>query len=220
MLVGSVLASSQTKLNRLLAYSSISQVGSLLMLFSLVILNPNIPSSLLILFAIIYTAVSIQTISLMSNLRGGTFSSPLLSRLKDYNFIKLMPQFVQTLFSAFVFNLSGLPPFIGWLLKAILAFGALLLLFSDVNLLLNFDLFSPIIWISVLIFFSSMISLYYSIRLYKISYEIRPSETFFPIISNNTNILSLTNLFIFCLINFMGFFLLGYAFSWINYVIF
>jgi len=217
---GSVLAASQTKITRLLAYSSISQVGSLLVLLSLVILNPSFPISLLFLFTIVYVLVSIQTVFMMNNLRRGTSAISLLSQLKDISLIKFAPKPVQTIFSAFIFNLSGLPPLIGWVLKAVIAFGALLLLFADTDMFLVFDAYNFLIWLSVLIFISSLISIYYSIRLYKISYEVEPTDSFFPMISRNTSILSLTGLFLFCFVNFVGIFIIGYVFSWINYVIF
>jgi len=218
--IGSVLAASQTKITRLLAYSSISQAGSLLVLLSLVILNPSFPISLLFLFTIVYVLVSIQTIFMMNNLRRGTSAISLFSQLKNVSLIKFAPKPVQTIFSAFIFNLSGLPPLIGWILKAVIAFGALLLLFADTDMFLVFDAYSFLIWLSVLIFISSLISIYYSVRLYKISYEVEPTDSFFPMISRNTNILSLTGLFLFCFVNFVGIFIIGYVFSWINYVIF
>jgi NADH-quinone oxidoreductase subunit N len=218
--VGAVLASSQTKISRLLAYSSISQAGSLLVLLSLVILNPFFPISLLFLFTVVYTLLLIQTISIMSNLRRGTSAISLLSQLKDISLIKFVPKSVQTLFSAFVFNLSGLPPFLGWVLKAVLPFGVFLLLFADTDIFLTFNPYNFLIWLSLLIFISSVVSVYYSIRIYKISYEAEPIDSFFPMISRDTSILSLTSLFMFCFVNFIGVFVIGYIFAWINYVIF
>jgi NADH-quinone oxidoreductase subunit N len=219
-LVGSVLAASQTKISRLLAYSSISQTGSLLVLLSLVILNPSFPISLLFLFTIVYALVSVQTISMMSNLRRGTSAISLFSQLKDIGLIKFAPKSVQTLFSSFIFNLSGLPPLIGWVLKVVIVFSALLLLFADTDLFLVFDAYNFLIWLSILIFISSLISIYYSIRLYKISYEVQPIDSFFPMISRDTSILSVTSLFMFCFVNFVGIFIIGYVFSWVSYVIF
>lgn len=218
--IGAVLASSQTKISRLLAYSSISQAGSLLILLSLVILNPFFPISLLFLFTIVYTLLSIQTISMLSNLRRGTSAISLLSQLKDIGLIKFVPKSVQTLFSAFVFNLSGLPPLLGWVLKAVLPVGAFLLLFADTDIFLVFNPYNFLIWLSILIFISSIVSVYYSIRIYKISYEAEPIDSFFPMISRDTSILSLTSLFMFCFVNFIGVFIVGYIFAWINYVIF
>jgi len=219
-LVGSILAASQTKISRLLAYSSVSQAGSLLVLLSLVILNPSFPISLLFLFTIVYALLSIQTVSMMSNLRRGTSAVSLFSQLKDIGLIKFAPKSAQTVFSSFIFNLSGLPPLIGWVLKAVTVFGAFLLLFADTDIFLVFDAYNFLIWLSVLIFISSMVSVYYSIRLYKISYEAQPIDSFFPMISRDTSILSLASLFMFCFVNFVGIIIIGYIFSWVSYVVF
>lgn len=45
------------------------------------------------------------------------FSS--ISVLQELAFIKNLPVSVQTIFATFIFNLAGVPPFLGWLLKSL-----------------------------------------------------------------------------------------------------
>lgn len=138
------MASKQVKISRLIAYSSISQVGTLFILLPLVGLNSIIPLILVIIFISSYGLVMSYFMSVLSSFKlARTLKS--VSLVRDLSFIKALPNFVQITFALFIFNLSGMPPFLGWLLKSLVLFTILLLAFDsfmlfDFSTLSQFDL--------------------------------------------------------------------------------
>jgi len=144
VVIGAVMASKQVKISRLIAYSSISQVGTLFILLPLVGLNSIIPLILVIIFISSYGLVMSYFMSVLSSFKlARTLKS--VSLVRDLSFIKALPNFVQITFALFIFNLSGMPPFLGWLLKSLVLFTILLLAFDsfmlfDFSTLSQFDL--------------------------------------------------------------------------------
>jgi len=142
LVAGAVLASRQNKISRLIAYSSVSQVGSLLILLALVNLNPNIPYALAMIFIVAYGFVMAQFMSILSSFKHIPSLSS-ITLIKELSFIKTLPSLAQNVFATFVFNLAGMPPFLGWLLKSIVILTSLLLTFDSILLTKNglFELF-------------------------------------------------------------------------------
>jgi NADH-quinone oxidoreductase subunit N len=126
---GAVLALKQNKINRLVAYSSVSQIGSFLVLLSFIILSSDISYLLPMLFVVSYSFIMLQFMSILIGIKKLPFlSSPTL--LLDLSFVKNLPVSIQTLFATFIFNLAGIPPFLGWLLKAMVVFTSIFLSFD------------------------------------------------------------------------------------------
>jgi NADH-quinone oxidoreductase subunit N len=252
LVFGAILASKQVKISRLIAYSSVSQVGALLILLSLVGLNPNIPYALVMLFVISYAFVMLHFMSVLSSIKG----SPALSSitlLKELPFVKSLSPFAQTVVSIFIFNLSGLPPFLGWVLKSSVLFSVLLLAFDsfsyfdststfssfELNTLYvfnnffnssfnNANFFSSIIFLmllffAIIIFMSLVVSVHYSIQLYKVSFsEISNVSSSYSAstFSFSSTLLIGSLLFIVTVINFLAFFGIVSIFSWLQFVCF
>ena len=199
LIVGAIMASRQVKISRLIAYSSVSQVGSLIILLALVSLSKSTPYALIMLFSISYGFVMSHFMSILSSIK----RSPSLisfSSLKELSIIKTLPAFAQNIFATFVFNLAGMPPFLGWLLKSIvlvvalflafdsfyfsnfdnysfsplelssLSFLSNLLSFDNYNSILNFS-FIFLVILTLLIFLSLLVSIHYSIQLYKTTFS-------------------------------------------------
>jgi len=140
LIAGAILALKQTKINRLVAYSSVSQIGSFLILLALTTLNINISYLLPMLFVISYSFVMLQFMAILIGLKRLPFFSS-ISVLQELAFIKNLPVSVQTIFATFIFNLAGVPPFLGWLLKSLVVFTSIFLTFNfffDIN---NFDVY-------------------------------------------------------------------------------
>jgi len=195
LVIGAILASRQTKINRILAYSSISQTGALLILFAIAQLTNNDKIITIIsLFIFSYALLMLHFALSYTSIRQSTLKTPLDS-LKSLPFVQTIPTSAQSMFALFIFNLSGVPPFLGWILKALVVLGctsAAFLLFSTdafydlgaqfgfknishLELLLlslfNINIENFILIFSLcatcFIFISLVVSAHYSIQLYK-----------------------------------------------------
>lgn len=259
LIVGAILASKQVKISRLIAYSSVSQVGSLLILLSLVGLNPNIPYVLVMLFVISYSLVMSHFMSILSSVK----RSPLLlsiSLIKELPFIKTLPVVAQTIFVTFIFNLSGMPPFLGWLLKSLVLFVSIslafdsFLSFNDSSLFLSsspiysnlelcifsyfFDsgisghnhnflsnlLFLFLLLFSVVVFIILIVSIHYSVQLYKVTFSEFNNLPFDNSTSTGSNynvsLLLGSLIFVIAIINVLSFFCILGIFSWLQFACF
>jgi NADH-quinone oxidoreductase subunit N len=116
--VGSVHALYQLKIERLLAYSSVAHAGGFLLLLSAVSFSADRPFHLVIFFVIAYIFVNALFLSVYLSLRySGSFFSH--SYIKSFKLFSHLTPSAQKVISTIFFNLAGLPPFLGWFLKAL-----------------------------------------------------------------------------------------------------
>jgi len=198
-MVGALTASVQVKLSRVLAYSSVSQAGAILILFGILgLLNSDMVSLISALFIVSYSLVMLHFTSIYSSIKQFNLMLPLES-IKTLSFIKTSSLALQAVFTTFVFNLSGMPPLLGWVLKSsVLAACGLLsfnlfyafdsmsifnleLMFKNISScelsLLSFFfgkiehvIFYFFLVISVIIFLALIVSVHYSMQLFKVAF--------------------------------------------------
>ncbi|MBC8456233.1 NADH-quinone oxidoreductase subunit N [bacterium] len=160
MTIGNFVAVQQENIKRMLAYSSISHAGFLLMG---IIPFSEMGLQAVVFYLVIYTIMNLGafTMAILIHRNYGT------ENISDYGGIgKLNPLFA-TIFAIFLFSLTGLPPFAGFIGKFYL-FAALL----------KTDGF---IWLAAIAIINSVVSLFYYIRPVKLMFFAEPTaEQKFP----------------------------------------
>lgn len=149
MLIGSLAALQQKKIKRLLAYSSISHVGFILIGFTSNILN-NIPFILLYILIYIIMSINLWTSYLSLNIN----HKP-IKFLTDLSSIYNLNKIIALIIILNVFSLAGIPPLAGFFSKLFIFFAAIK------NNYFNLIFFAVII---------SIISSFYYLKLIKIIY--------------------------------------------------
>lgn len=112
VVVGSVHALYQIKIERLMAYSSVAHAGGFLLLLSAVHFSSDRPYSLVVFFLIAYILVNSLFLSIFLSLR---YSSSFFSHsyIKSFKVFSNLPLSAQKVLTTVFFNLAGLPPFLG-----------------------------------------------------------------------------------------------------------
>lgn len=119
VVIGSVHALYQIKIERLLAYSSVAHAGGFLLLLSAVFFSSDRPFSLVVFFLIAYILVNTLFLAVFLSLR---YSSSFFSHsyIKSFRIFSNLTIPAQKTLTTVFFNLAGLPPFLGWFLKALI----------------------------------------------------------------------------------------------------
>lgn len=148
----------QIKIERLLAYSSVVYSGAFLILLGAVPFLGGRPFQLIIFFVIAYVLVNASFLSVYLGLRySKTFFSH--SYIRAFKIFSTLTATAQRLVTVVFFNLAGLPPFLGWFLKALVVLVLIKLFFVGqsagvIDVFFNFDFKS--LFISPIEFFSSL----------------------------------------------------------------
>jgi len=146
MIVGNVIAANQTSMKRMLAYSSISQVGYILI--GLVASSSDGYASITIyLFTYIFMNLGAFACVIIFGLRTGT------DQIRDYAGLSFKDPWLAFSFTVCLLSLAGIPPFAGF-------FAKLYLFWCGWNQDLYF-----LVYIGLL---TSVISMYYYLRVIKI----------------------------------------------------
>ena len=151
MVAGNVLAVYQKSIKRMLAYSSISHAGYMLM--AIVAMNENSDSSLL-LYTAAYSIGSIGIFTLvltMTNVQNETVAS-----LKGFSSVNKIPAII---ISVIMLSLAGIPPVAGFFAKYYVFTTALK---------------SDYIWLVILAVISSLVGVYYYFKV--IIYMFQPAD--------------------------------------------
>ena len=149
MFIGSISALQQKKIKRLLAYSSISHIGFILIGFSSNLLN-NIPSILLYIIIYIITSINLWTSYLSLNLN----DKP-IKYLTDLSNIYKINNVISIIIILSVFSLAGIPPLAGF-------FSKFFIFFSGIK-----NNYFSLIFFAILV---SIMSSFYYLKIIKIIY--------------------------------------------------
>jgi NADH-quinone oxidoreductase subunit N len=149
MLIGSLAALQQKKIKRLLAYSSISHVGFILIGFTSNMLN-NIPY--ILLYVIIYI---IMSINLWTSYLSLNINHKPVKYLTDLSNIFTINKLIAIIIILNIFSLAGIPPLAGF-------FSKLFIFFSAIK-----NNYFSIVFFAVII---SIISSFYYLKIIKIIY--------------------------------------------------
>lgn len=155
MTVGNVLALNQTNIKRLLAYSSISHVGFMLVAFSIVSLD-SVVSILFYMFFYLFMNLSAFYMAIyMSN----NYNA---DELDDWNGIGLKAPVLSFFMVLSLASLAGLPPTSGFIAKVYV----LRNLFSDATFL----------WLGLVAIINTVISLYYYFKIVRAMYFMKNDD--------------------------------------------
>lgn len=160
MTLGNILALRQDNVKRMLAYSSIAHAGYILVAFA-VGSEESISAALFYLVAYAMFNLGAFAVITMLETRSGCKSN--FSELAGFS--KLHPYLAATL-ALFAFGLSGFPPTVGF-------FGKFYIFSAAVQ--------EGYIWLAVIGVMNSFISVYYYLRLIKVSYFDRVELPFVPV---------------------------------------
>ena len=161
--VGAFGALLQTSIKRLIAYSTISNVGYVLLSLSLASLA-GLQSS--IIYITIYTVTSLGVFAFILSMEKDKI---LLDKITSFSGLAKSNPFYALSFTIILLSLAGLPPLAGFFAKFYI-FRALII--------------GDMLWIAVIGIFGSVISAYYYLKIIKIMYLDEPEDSL-EINSNN-----------------------------------
>lgn len=161
--VGNIIAIAQTNLKRMLAYSTISHVGFILLGL---IAGTQAGYSSAMFYILVYSLMAVGGFGIILLLSRAGFESEELSDLKGLN--QRSPWFAFMML-IFMFSMAGVPPTVGFWAKL-----SVLSAVVDVDML----------WLALVAVFFSIIGVYYYLRVIKLMYFDDPVDT--TIISNTT----------------------------------
>ena len=155
MTVGNVLALNQTNIKRLLAYSSISHVGFMLVAFSIVSLDSVVSILFYVFFYLFMNLSAFYMAIYMSN----NYNA---DELDDWNGIGLKAPVLSFFMVLSLASLAGLPPTSGFIAKVYV----LRNLFSDATFL----------WLGLVAIINTVISLYYYFKIVRAMYFMKNDD--------------------------------------------
>ena len=172
MLLGNIVAIAQSNLKRMLAYSSIAQMGFMLLGLTPTVVNVNTLSaangySSSMFYITTYVLTTLGSFGMVMLLSRQGFESEQIDDLKGL--AKRSPWFAGMM-AILMFSLAGLPPTVGFYAKL-----AVLQAVVSTNV-------AGYIWLSVAAVVLSLIGSYYYLRVVKVMYFDEPSDTR-PIVS-------------------------------------
>lgn len=179
MLIGSFAALYQTKIKRLLAYSSIGHIGYLLMGLASGTLESF---EGLLLYLIIYIVMTAILFNIILNIRDQKTNAKVKYITHLGAFIKFNPLIAMSIMITF-FSMAGIPPLAGFC-------GKFYLFFSAIS--------AEMYFLAIVGVLTSVVSAFYYIRIIKILYFIAPNSwsTYNQLTYNSAIILAYSTLFL------------------------
>ena len=164
--IGNLAAIAQSNLKRMLAYSTIAQMGFMLlaMLSGVVEATPLATAnaySAAMFYVITYAVTTLGTFGVMLLLAREGFECEEIADLKGLNRRSPWYAFVMLVL---MFSLAGIPPFVGFWAKL-----------TVLQALLGSGMSSGMVWLAVLAVMFSLVGAYYYIRIVKLMYFDEPS---------------------------------------------
>jgi NADH-quinone oxidoreductase subunit N len=166
LVIGNLTAIAQTNLKRMLAYSTIAQMGFMLLAMLSGVVGGNALStanaySAALFYVVTYALTTLGTFGIMLLLARTGFECEEIADLKGLN--KRSPWFAFVMLML-MFSLAGIPPFVGfWAKLAVL------------QALLGNGLTSGMVWLAVFAVVFSLIGAFYYLRVVKVMYFDEPS---------------------------------------------
>ena len=156
MIIGNVIAIAQTNLKRMLAYSTISHVGFIML--GILAGNPEGYSAAMF-YTLVYALMSLGGFGIVMLLARKGFEADELNDLKGLN--QRSPWFAFMML-IIIFSMAGVPPTVGfWAKLAVL------------KAVVNIDM----LWLALVAVFFSIIGIYYYLRVIKLMYFDEPEDT-------------------------------------------
>lgn len=167
LVVGNLAAIAQTNLKRMLAYSTIGQMGFVLLGLSCGVLPSNTASaanaySSAMFYTVTYVLTTLGTFGLIALLAREGFEAEEISDLKGLN--QRSPWYAAVM-AIFMFSLAGVPPAVGF-------YGKLAVLQALVST--NQSLY---IWLAVIAVLLSLVGAFYYLRVVKVMYFDEATDT-------------------------------------------
>ena len=156
MILGNVVAIAQTSMKRMLAYSSIANMGYMLMGF--LAANPSGYSAAMF-YAIAYVLTTLASFGMIMLLSREGFEADQLADFKGLNHRSPWWAFMMLLA---MFSLAGLPPTVGFYAK-----------FTVIQAAVD----AGFVWLAVVAVLTSLIGAFYYLRIVKLMYFDEPSDT-------------------------------------------
>jgi NADH-quinone oxidoreductase subunit N len=167
LVVGNLVAIAQTNLKRMLAYSTISQIGFMLLGFTPTVIAANTNSAVngyssAMFYLVSYVITTLGSFGLIMLLSRPGFEAEEINDLAGLN--QRAPA-MALIMAVFMFSLAGVPPVVGFyaklaVLQSLVATGE-----------------SVYIWLAVFAVMMSLIGAFYYLRIVKVMYFEKPSDT-------------------------------------------
>ncbi len=155
MVFGNIVAIAQTNIKRMLAYSTISHVGFILMGF---VAGTQAGYGAAMFYAIVYTIMSVAAFGMIVLLSRAGFEAENIEDFKGLNHKSPWFAFVMM---AIMFSMAGVPPFLGFWAK-------IAVLQEAVN--------SGLLWLAIVGVVASVIGAFYYLRVIKVVYFDKPTD--------------------------------------------
>lgn len=164
MVIGNITAIAQTNIKRMLAYSTISQMGFMLLGLLSGVTEGDITLagqaySASMFYTITYVLSTLGTFGIILLLTRSGFEAEEIADLKGLNKRSKWFAFIMLLF---MFSLAGIPPMMGFYAK-----------FSVLSAVVS----SGLVWLAVVAVLMSLIGAFYYLRIVKVMYFDEPSDT-------------------------------------------
>jgi len=167
LIIGNVVAIAQTNLKRMLAYSTIGQMGFMLLGLCSGVVSGNTISaanaySSSMFYIVTYVLTTLGTFGVIMLLSRAGFEA---EQIEDFKGLARRSPWYAGVMAIFMFSLAGLPPTVGFYAKL-----AVLQALISTNV-------SGYIWLAVIAVLLSLIGAFYYIRLVKVMYFDEPVDT-------------------------------------------
>ncbi|MGD8782836.1 MAG: NADH-quinone oxidoreductase subunit NuoN [Thioalkalispiraceae bacterium] len=154
--IGNVIAIAQTNIKRMLAYSTISHVGFIMMG---VLTADKAGYAASMFYTIVYTLMALGAFGIIIYMSRMGFES---DRLDDFRGLNQRSPWFAFMMLIFMFSMAGVPPFVGFWAKL-----------SVLKAVIDADL----IWLAITAVIFSIIGAFYYLRVIKLMYFDTPQET-------------------------------------------
>jgi NADH-quinone oxidoreductase subunit N len=183
LVIGNLAAIAQSNLKRMLAYSTISQMGFMLLGMTAGVVSGNTLSagnaySSAMFYTVNYVLTTLGTFGLIMFLARQGFESEEITDLAGLG--KRAP-WVAGVMTIFMFSLAGLPPLVGFYAK-----------FAILQALVTTNL-AGYIWLAVIAVLLSLIGAFYYLRIVKVMYFDEPTDATRPLQSTGISTLLAAN---------------------------
>ena len=155
MVFGNIIAIAQTNIKRMLAYSTISHVGFILMGF---VTGTQAGYGASMFYAIVYTIMSVGAFGMIVLLSRAGFEA---ENIEDFKGLNQKSPWFAFVMMAIMFSMAGVPPFLGFWAK-------IAVLQEAVN--------SGLLWLAVVGVVTSVIGAFYYLRVVKVVYFDKPTD--------------------------------------------